>query len=36
MKDALYGDEKNLKVENGSGELAISLNPLESFIFVLK
>ncbi|NHF60664.1 alpha-amylase [Flavobacteriaceae bacterium TP-CH-4] len=36
LRDALYGDENTLKVHNGRGELAISLNPLESFIFVLK
>ncbi len=34
--DALYGETFTLKVVNGIGNIDISLNPLESFIFVLK
>ena len=34
--DALYGSSKRLKIENGIGKLDIVLNPLESFIFILK
>lgn len=34
--DALYGSEKEMKVENGVGKLNVALNPLESFIFVVK
>lgn len=34
--DALYGSEHEMTVENGVGRLNVHLNPLESFIFVLK
>lgn len=34
--DALYGSEKEMAVENGIGKLDVTLNPLESFIFVVK
>lgn len=37
VKDALYNEfSTNLKVENGSGKLHISLKPLESFILKLR
>tara|TARA_R110002051_G_scaffold143507_6_gene216518 strand:+ start:40282 stop:42051 length:1770 start_codon:yes stop_codon:yes gene_type:complete len=35
LKDALYGHENSLRIENGEGHIAIELNPLESFIFEL-
>ncbi|MGJ8736093.1 alpha-amylase family glycosyl hydrolase [Zobellia laminariae] len=36
ITDALYGVEKTLKVENGFAQVRIDINPLESFIFVVK
>ena len=36
LQDALYGHSNSLRIENGEGHVAISLNPLESFIFELK
>ncbi|WP_276169124.1 alpha-amylase family glycosyl hydrolase [Zobellia alginiliquefaciens] len=36
ITDALYGVEKTLKVANGSAQVRIDINPLESFIFSVK
>ncbi|CAM4113160.1 alpha-amylase family glycosyl hydrolase [Zobellia roscoffensis] len=36
ITDALYGVEKTLKVENGSAQVRIDINPLESFVFSVK
>ncbi len=36
VKDALYGSKKELLVENGMGKIALSLGPLQSFIFKLQ
>ena len=36
IKDALYGSEHTLNVEKGRGEVRIDINPLQSFIFVVK
>lgn len=35
VEDALYGSKKELVVENGIGKIAVSLEPLQSFIFKL-
>ncbi|SIP92687.1 alpha-amylase family glycosyl hydrolase [Maribacter ulvicola] len=35
LNDALYGHDATLRVVNGEGHIAITLNPLESFIFEL-
>lgn len=35
VRDALYGENKELKVEDSRGKMAISLEPLQSFIFKL-
>lgn len=36
VRDVLYGENKELKVENSRGKMAISLKPLQSFIFKLQ
>lgn len=36
MTDALYGTPNKLRVEDHLGKLEVKLNPLESFIFVIK
>lgn len=36
VEDALYGSRTEMRVEDGLGTLQLSLNPLESFIFVVK
>lgn len=36
LVDVLYGSSKMMKVENGIGKVDVMLNPLESFIFIIK
>lgn len=36
LVDVLYGSKHQLQISNGEGHIAISLKPLESFIFELK
>ena len=36
VEDALYGSKEELRIENGIGKIAVSLEPLQSFIFKLQ
>ena len=36
VEDALYGSKKDLKVENGGGNIKLILDPLQSFIFKVR
>ena len=36
VEDALYGSKKELRIKNGVGKIAVSLEPLQSYIFKLQ